>query len=131
GLRQAMLCISFEDPTSEGERPENALAKLSASPSTPPSNSFTDDILRERLIRFFLLAPNVVRARFLKDSDRTMQDKGVKEKLWPVAHVAGCLYRVSYDAGSSSNIAELRNTMFLCSMPRLCDISVVCCYRMA
>src|SRR5438876_12130909 len=43
GLRQAMLCISFEDPTSEGERPENALAKLSASPSTPPSNSFTDD----------------------------------------------------------------------------------------
>ena len=115
GLRQAMLCISFEDPTSEGERPENALAKLSASPSTPPSNSFTDDILRERLIRFFLLAPNVVRARFLKDSDRTMQDKGVKEKLWRETHVAGCLYRVSYDAGSPPSIAEWRNTLLYCS----------------
>lgn len=118
GLRQAMLCISFEDAASEAERPESAIGKLCAAPSTPQKDSFRldDDVLRQRLIQFFLLAPSVVKARFLKDSARTMQHTDIKpKKLRYESHVAGFVYRVSFDAGSPPSIAEWRNTLLYCS----------------
>ena len=118
GLRQATVCISFEDSTSEAEGPERLIEKLSAAPSTPPREPFTLDYdeLRERLIQFFSLACNPVKDRFLKDSARTSQHKGVKPKkqAYP-AQVSGFIYRVSFDAGSPPNIATWRNTMLYCS----------------
>src|ERR1017187_850432 len=118
GLRHATVCISFEDAASEAERPESLIESLSAVPSTPPTDDspFFHEVLRQRLIQFFLLATNAVKARFLKESAGAIQHKESKSKKVPyVQHVAGLLYRISFDSGSPPNLAEWRNTLLFCS----------------
>jgi len=113
GLHHARLCISFE-----AEPEERAIDKLCAALSTPPSDPCTldHDELRKRLIQFLLLAPNAVKARFLKDSARTIQRDDVEPKRVRYEdHVAGFLYRVAFSAGSPPSIAEWRNTLLYCS----------------
>ena len=117
GLRQAMVCVSFLDPETEAECPEDAIAKLWNAPTTFPSDhsSFLYEGLRNRLIQFFLLAPKPVRARFLKESAQAMRhNDNTSEKLRHEANVGGCLYRASFDAGPPS-IGEWRNTLLHCS----------------
>jgi hypothetical protein len=118
GLRHAIVCISFEDGASKAKRPESLIKKLYDAPSTPPREPFTlnSDELRQRLIQFFLLAPNDVKARFLKDSAGAIKHRESKpKKVKYEAHVGGFLYRVSFDAGSPPSIAEWRNTLLYCS----------------
>jgi hypothetical protein len=116
GLRQVILCISFEETP-----PEDWCARIFAAPSALPSNSFPlddHDVLRKLLIQFLLSAPNVVKARFLKDSTRLMQHEGIRnrsKKYQHKEHVAGFLYRVCFDAGSPPSIAEWRNALLYCS----------------
>jgi hypothetical protein len=118
GLRHVVLCISFEDSSSEAERPEDAIEKLCAAPSTPPRYSFglQGDVLRERLINFFLLAPNAVKSRFVRDSARAMRHSDVKSAgMQYEADAAGFLYRISYHAGSPPCIKEWRNVLLYCA----------------
>jgi hypothetical protein len=118
GLRHAIVCISFEDGASKAKRPESLIKKLYDAPSTPPREPFTlnSDELRQRLIQFFLLAPNDVKARFLKDSAGAIKHRESKpKKVKYEAHVGGFLYRVSFDAGSPPSIAEWRTR---CSIAR-------------
>src|SRR5689334_10270625 len=65
GLRHVVICISFEGSPSDANHMEDAIGRLCAAPSTPPSYSAAlhDDILRNRLIDFFILAPNAVKSR--------------------------------------------------------------------
>jgi hypothetical protein len=83
GLRHVVLCISFEDSSSEAERREDAIEKLCAAPSTLPCYSFGlhGDVLRERVIKFFLSAPKVVKSQFLKDSARAMEHSDVESAV--------------------------------------------------
>jgi hypothetical protein len=117
GLRHARVCISFEGGASKVKRQESLIDKLDDAPSTPPRESFTlCDVLHDRLIQFFLSAPNVMKARFLKESARDIQHKESKTReVRQEAHVGGFLYRVSFDTESPPSIAEWRNTLLFCS----------------
>ena len=51
----------------------SAINKVCAAPSSAKSSSTPcDDVLRQRLIQFFLLASKPIKARFLKDLDGTI-----------------------------------------------------------
>jgi hypothetical protein len=117
GLRQVMVCISFEDAACDAELLESAINKVCAAPSAP-NNTFTlrDDVLRQRMIQFFLLAPKPVKTRFLKDFAETIRHKAAKSaNLRHERHVEGFLYRVSFEAGSPPSLSEWRNTLLFCS----------------
>ena len=65
GLRQVAVCISFEDPASGAERPEEAIGRLWDAPATPPNDTtICYDVLHNRLMNFFLLAPTLRRHTF-------------------------------------------------------------------
>lgn len=120
GWQQAMICIciSFEDAACDAERLESAIDKVCAAPSAA-NNSYTvcDDVLRERLIDFLLLAPAPVKTRFLKDFAGAIRHKNAKPKKPQYeTHVsAGLLCRVLFDAETPPSIAEWRNALVCCS----------------
>ena len=118
GLQQALVCISFEDAACEAERLESRINKVCAAPSSP-NNDFPlcDDVLRQRLINFFLLAPALATARFLKDFAGTIRRKNAdSRKPEHETHLsAGLLCRVCFEADTPPSIAEWRNALLCCS----------------
>lgn len=118
GLDQASILISIEDRSPAAEHLDDLYGKLCDAPSTPASDSSDDryDILRGHLIDFFSVAPNAVKARFMKESAQILRSKQVEAKQFPhESHIAGYVYRVSYAAGSPPSIAEWRNVLLHCS----------------